>query len=77
MSPSRCASQARQGVGVEIVAGLAGIVMRASAPAAALFIDALILSRLFRPGASADSVAAKATALLALFLIAFSVKVIG
>lgn len=58
------------------VAGFADMVLRVSAIASVLFVDAIILASLFRPGKRSETLIAKCTAVLVLFMIALSVKLV-
>jgi hypothetical protein len=61
---------------MDLISGLAELVIEASAVASAMFVDAVIISRLLGKDMQADTLAVKSAALILLFLIAFSVKVV-
>ncbi len=61
---------------MDFVSSLAIAVIEASAMAAVILIDAVILLRVFRPGRPVDAIVVRCAALLLLLLIAFSVKVV-
>ena len=61
---------------MDLISGLAEFVIRISAVASALFVDAVIISGVLGKNRNAETLITKCSSLLLLFFIAFSVKMV-